>query len=264
MVKVGCDPELFVRSLVTKEPMSIIGKLGGTKDETLFISEKGHGVLEDNVTAEFNIPPALDSDAFVQDINHCIAYIAERANSFGCEVFDAASVIMPDSELENPMAWVFGCEPDYNAYTGEQNPRPNADNPALRSAGGHVHIGFKDFPTMEESAHVVRVMDIFLGLPSLFIDKDILRRKLYGKAGAFRWKEYGVEYRTLSNFWIFSDSLKRWVFDCTQAAVEWSKNNQTNTTGVFKKVQATINSGNLSEAEKLIKYFGVCHEGLGI
>ena len=45
-------------------------------------------------------------------------------------------------------------------------------------------------------------MDFFLGLPSVLYDADTERRKLYGKAGAMRYKPYGVEYRTLSNAWL--------------------------------------------------------------
>ena len=45
-------------------------------------------------------------------------------------------------------------------------------------------------------------MDYTLGLDSLLLDSDTRRRSMYGRAGSFRFKEYGIEYRTLSNFWI--------------------------------------------------------------
>ena len=63
-------------------------------------------------------------------------------------------------------------------------------------------------------------MDIMLGLESLTLDKDVDRRKMYGNAGCFRAKDYGVEYRTLSNFWISNDDLIKWAFDKTIEAVE--------------------------------------------
>jgi hypothetical protein len=43
---------------------------------------------------------------------------------------------------------------------------------------------------------------------------------LYGKAGAYREKSYGVEYRTLSNFWVFDERLSDWVWKNTERAVK--------------------------------------------
>ena len=50
-------------------------------------------------------------------------------------------------------------------------------------------------------------------------DRDPLRRELYGKAGAFRPKPYGVEYRTPSNIWIRSRDMRRCIFDLVQIAI---------------------------------------------
>ncbi len=50
-------------------------------------------------------------------------------------------------------------------------------------------------------------MDAVLGIPAILLDDGLLRKQLYGKAGAFRPKEYGVEYRSLSNFWVFSPEI---------------------------------------------------------
>ena len=36
----------------------------------------------------------------------------------------------------------------------------------------------------------------------LLMHNDPLRRKLYGRAGRFRVKPYGLEYRTLDNYWL--------------------------------------------------------------
>lgn len=56
----------------------------------------------------------------------------------------------------------------------------------------------------------IPLMDLFCGIPSVLIDrsKDAkIRRMLYGKAGDFRKPNYGLEYRSLSNFWIKSPYL---------------------------------------------------------
>ena len=63
-------------------------------------------------------------------------------------------------------------------------------------------------------------MDHTLGVYSVLWDKDDKRRSMYGKAGSFRPKPYGMEYRTLSNRWIFNTDLIRFVYNATQEALE--------------------------------------------
>jgi hypothetical protein len=36
-----------------------------------------------------------------------------------------------------------GCEPDLDAYTMKENPKPNA-NTNMRTASGHIHIGLEE------------------------------------------------------------------------------------------------------------------------
>ena len=74
-ITLGCDPELFVKSLETGEIVSAEGKIGGTKREPRAISDSGHSVQEDNVMVEFNIPPSKSSQEFVDNINHVVNYL---------------------------------------------------------------------------------------------------------------------------------------------------------------------------------------------
>jgi hypothetical protein len=258
-ILVGCDPEIFFQHKDTGIPMSIIGKLGGTKDKALQITNKGHGVLEDNCAAEFNIPPASTPKAFQESIDLCVNYLKQRAITFNAVLSPLASVEMPLEDLQDPAAWVFGCEPDYNAYTGKENPSPSCNNPQLRSAGGHVHVGFKNNPTQEESCNLIRWMDLLMGVPSVIKDKDIKRRSLYGKAGACRFKSYGVEYRTLSNFWILSKKDTKWVYDTTQKAVEYaSKTHLPSDDLICDYVQNAINNSDVDLAHKTMEVARVC------
>src|SRR3546814_17499888 len=71
---------------------------------------------------------------------------------------------------------------------------------------------------MEDEGHrqagikLTKQLDAFLALPSLFYDDQVKRRSMYGAAGAFRTKPYGVEYRVLSNAWLKDSKLMSWVY----------------------------------------------------
>ena len=69
VLAVGADPELFLRRK-DGTPQSSEGLVGGSKDEPLAIPglADGFAVQEDNVTVEFNIPPAQTSTEFSNSI----------------------------------------------------------------------------------------------------------------------------------------------------------------------------------------------------
>lgn len=210
----GCDPELFLQHMTTGQFISSVGLIGGTKDFPMPIGE-GCAVQEDNVSVEFNTPPCASADAFVASINYTKDYLTKRAADLGLKLCIKPSAVFDDEQLNSEGAQTFGCEPDFNAWLGgQQNPRPSAANKNLRSAGGHIHIESK-----LDCLELVKAMDLFVGCPMIEFDFDTGRRELYGKAGAFRKKDYGVEYRTASNAWIESDERMRWVWDQTEKAV---------------------------------------------
>jgi len=72
---------------------------------------------------------------------------------------------------------------------------------------------------MVRCATLVKQLDCYLGLPSVVWDRDAKRRQMYGAAGAFRPKPYGVEYRVLSNAWLLNEKRMRFVFNQTVKAV---------------------------------------------
>ena len=84
----------------------------------------------------------------------------------------------------------------------------------------HIHVGYKD-PDVDVSIDLIRAMDLFLGVPSVFMDPDTERRKMYGKAGDYRLKGYGVEYRVLSGYFLGSNELLSWLWDATQKAIDF-------------------------------------------
>jgi hypothetical protein len=208
--KLGCDPEWFLKDLYTGEPRSAIGRFCGTKENPVPLND-GVSVQVDNVAVEYGIMPATSASQWCAANLSARRQLEQEANTKSCTLHIVPSVVFPETELDTPDAWVFGCDPDLNAWEGCWNPRPESSNPFLRSAGGHIHFGFDAFDP-EDMFTVVKAADMYLAVPGLLVDKDDRRRELYGKAGACRLKPYGVEWRTGSNFWTLTQSRIEWVY----------------------------------------------------
>jgi hypothetical protein len=250
-ISIGADPELFLINENSKF-ISSIGKFGGTKRFPKPIGKSCY-IQEDNVAVEFNIPPSSSKDEFVNAINFALSQLYDRAKELKLDLAFTASANFDSDQLKHPKAKIFGCDPDINAWTIKENPAPKSKDKSLRSAGGHVHVGCKEFAGYD----IARAMDLFLGVPSLQVDGDLRRRELYGKAGAFRNKNYGMEYRTLSNFWVKHPKLISWVYDQTHEAIKFLQlgNRLQEEDGV--EIQDCINNSNHSIMRGLIKRYGL-------
>ncbi len=213
----GADPEVFVGD--DNGVKSIIGKIGGTKEfpRPLFEIGEGFAVQEDNVALEFNIPASKNKREFVRNITKATSFLETMVHDMhGYKFVKDSAVSFPEEELQDVRSHVFGCDPDFNAWTKSINPKPRAQDRNLRSCGGHVHVGCgPDF----DITSGVKWCDLMLSVPAVKMDTGLLRKSLYGKAGAFRAKPYGFEYRSLSNFWIFNKRYIGWVYDNTKRAL---------------------------------------------
>lgn len=253
MLLVGADPELFVKRNGVYE--SGYDMIPGTKARPHPVP---YGAVQvDGMALEFNINPASNEEEFVFHIDNVmnqlramvpdVEVVADPVAHFTHEYLAQ----QPDEAIE------LGCDPDYNAWTGRRNDPPNV-KAAFRTGSGHVHAGWLngDVPdNHEELCHsLVKQFDFYLGLPSLLYDDDKQRRELYGKAGAYRAKPYGVEYRVLSNRWLASDSLKRWVYRNTLAAFN-SMDRQL--VDIYGDIQDIINNSRVEQALEIIKREGI-------
>ena len=251
MFTIGFDPEFFLVDGNGKF-ISAVGLVGGSKDNPLPIGS-GCAVQEDNVAIEFNTP-AIELKGSVESVakqvhehfQYVFKYIEETVcKPNGLHISKAASAIFDADQLQTEAAQTFGCDPDYNAYTGQENPKPKGPE-GLRTCGGHIHIGYSN-PDKETNTGIILLMDRELGTQSVLDDSDSRRRLLYGKAGAHRHKPYGVEYRTLSNYWIFDyESILKVIqklailFNVTEhEQVVWLESTEYNEE-IVEQVQAAI------------------------
>ena len=253
-VTVGCDPELFLVT-PTGKYISAIGRVGGSKYVPLPIGQ-GCAIQEDNVAVEFNITPAESAEAFVERCTFVLEELTNRMVPHGLLLSLTASKVFDPDQLRHPKAKVFGCEPDFNAWTKQENDRPYSKNPHLRTTGGHIHIG-----GVEEldKVQLIRWCDVLLGCSSILEDTlegSKERRELYGKAGSFRPKPYGVEYRTLSPYWLANKESMSTVFNRTLDVVEKVESGWVIEDTEGADIQAAINNGDKELAERVLRMYG--------
>jgi hypothetical protein len=256
-IKLGCDPEAFLID-IRGQLHSSVGLIGGSKEFPRPLGELGEGfaVQEDNVAIEFNIPPSGSKNEFITNVQRTLEYLTQQVNQeYGFVISRASAASFPAEELQTEAAQVFGCDPDFNAWTCRPNPKPKAADPNLRSCGGHVHIGYDK--AMAPPHVVAQWCDLYLGVGSVILDDGLLRKQLYGKHGAFRPKPYGLEYRTLSNFWIFSPETIGWVWDNTNKALDAVDARRTLSTEDGEMIAHAIDNNDVDVANILIKKFNV-------
>jgi hypothetical protein len=270
--QIGADVEVFLRHAKTNEPVPVCGLLGGTKENPQYIGSWGAGdshsaVQEDNVMPEFNIRPQADPMYFSKSTKLVMDYLHKHFKEEGLVVAIEPSMVFEPKQLESKQAQTVGCDPDFNAWNMQRN---QALDPktlgCVRTAGGHIHVSFHvngklAGDVMGADGHqsrMIRMLDLMLGVPSVLLDRDTRRKQFYGKAGAYRKKHYGVEYRVLSNFWIKSDELRIWVANQVYKAVTeinmlYEEGEDGNLpVDTCKRIIQCINTNDISLAQSLI------------
>lgn len=247
-MRLGADPEIFLCDVKGKH-ISSIGLIKANKWAPLQIPDMATGftLQEDNVALEYGIPPAASEDEFVKNIMSVMEKSKEwigdlKFSKLSCTIFSK-------DQMSHPLAHIFGCEPDYNAWTGKENDRPQPPHEYMRSAGGHIHVETKKDPVA-----MVKMMDLCLSVPAVIMDKHgYERKKCYGKKGAFRPKPYGFEYRPLSNFWIMDEKFIRWAWRNTERAL-----NATYPVDELEDyIDIAVNQNDKKMAESLVNEFNL-------
>jgi hypothetical protein len=160
----------------------------------------------------------------------------------------------------DPQYVMLGCEPSFNAYKMFGKPVENPRKLTVRFAGGHMHFG--GWYTHPSYAKIVKTLDKILGVWAVgaarFTDTSI-RRQYYGMAGEYRTphysadETYGVEYRTLSNFWLASPGVMQATWDLGRMCVKLGMSRRS---GLWvsseDEVVDTINNCDTDQAARII------------
>lgn len=243
---VGTDVEEFLS--VDGSIIPACGIIPGTKQDQHPLP---NGMCQvDNMSVEWGTKPVSTLEQFIKVINKVRGEaLATAGLRYEYKLAPLASYEFSMDAIQANIKWgslVFGCDPDFNAWLdGEENEKPNPYT-QLRTNGGHIHVSLSEDQSKDILTYVRR-LDASLGLMSVIKDPDSRRRELYGKAGAYRPKPYGLEYRVLSNFWIKSDALITEVWD----GIDWALSSTDEPDPVIEEI---INNGNVDLAKQL--YWG--------
>lgn len=249
----GSDPELLL--MKDGKPCSAIDIIKYDSVNRLTIN--GHQFYRDNVLAECAIAPGDSRSEVISNFKDCLSLYAKNIEPHKFSI--QASILFPDDELKNPKAKEVGCDPDWCAYRIElmHPPIEAIKNSNLRSCGGHIHLGSdllaSDGP---EPILVVYMLDLFLGIPSLWLEQDdtsARRRLIYGHAGRYRPKDYGLEYRSLSSFWLQSPKLVGLIYDLSMFVQDFVEDGRAWEMWEFDE-DVFFESENLAKAWKCVAY----------
>lgn len=219
---IGADPEVFVKK--NGVHVSAFDMIQGTKDNPYVVP---YGAVQvDGMALEFNIDPAKNAQEFVFNLKSVMGTLAGMVEGYEIDPSPVAYFDEKYIKSQPAKATELGCEPDFNAWTGKQNPVPNA-KVSFRTGAGHIHLGWTEGADitcerhLEDCRYIVRVLDCYLYPFQKYWDEGGEKREeLYGAMGAFRPKSYGVEYRVLSNSWLKDEELQALIYDVIKAVFD--------------------------------------------
>jgi hypothetical protein len=232
----GTDPELF---LMDRESGEIVGSELAIPEAGLWSkatrTEKRNG---EYVLVEHPVHPAIVRDGVQAELQpmdkgfSCRESLAEyiRNGLLNLERHLAETpyaiswaevvTVEPHRLLElSEKSRILGCMPSFNIYGPSEIGVPG-DHP-VRSAGGHLHLGMSPGILHKQPAPLVWLLDAIVGNTMVLLDRDpraAERREVYGRAGEFRLPPHGLEYRTLSNFWLRAYPLHSLVWAAVRFA----------------------------------------------
>lgn len=279
-LNMGCDPEFFFKSSTNNE---VVGaELLLPKDGFALGKQPGFThwspeskIIIDGVQAELNPRPNTCRANLANEISACFkalkADLDRKQAGVTCDFSQSIKISQSELSKLDEKNQKFGCSPSLSSYKDAGAKLHDVDPLTYRnrSAGGHIHIGagysqpFQNMIT-KSPEKLVTLLDIIVGNTCVLVDRDPgnkERRKLYGRAGEYRLPKHGLEYRTLSNFWLHAYPLMSLAFGLTRTAVGIACD-QTNGNMFYKAfteavdiedVQRAINTNNYALAYRNFK-----------
>lgn len=268
-VTLGCDPELF---FVNKQNNVVASEKVIPKNTEV----QGGSFIQDGVQAEINPLYNTCRQTLSNNIARLIVELNRKAKKKETTLsLDVSKTVTKKhfSEISDDCKR-FGCASSFNVYkkgvdkTSEIKADPMIDRE--RSTGGHIHLGTSSgsfalcdsfsederrvLKALKNHKRLIPLLDILVGNTSVLLDRrsgNKERRVNYGKAGEFRPTDYGIEYRTPSNFWLQSYPLFSLIFALARTAVEIladSNPESSKSAGMEKRLREAVRITDIKKA----------------
>jgi len=264
-VKLGADPEFFFEKDGKVIGAELILPKGGVKVVDNWNENPIGKVIIDGVQAEINVLPFHCRQSLGNQFIAAFAALEEYLKSKpGVSVINPTLIKVSKEHMKtlSDRSQQFGCAPSLNIH-GEQPIGVDPTEYLYRGAGGHLHFGHAGVLTtknlFENPEKAVALMDIIVGNTCVLLDRqrgNAERRKVYGRAGEYRLPKHGLEYRTLSNFWLRDYKLMSFVFNLSRQALAYGLEantefyNELIAVVNMKDVVKAINTNNKRLAQK--------------
>ena len=256
-VTYGSDPEGFFR----RNDGKILGSERILPEEGLKAGEYYKPwVVRDGIQFELNPQNSVTTGGLGAQIKASLKLLNNRMVGYPNvhPSFDGVVEVDRD-ELDalSEKSRVLGCTPSLNRY-GEKPITVDVKTYRKRSGGGHIHLGLpepirsaKGNSLVDYRHDLVTYLDVFTGNTCVLLDRDpnaAERRENYGRAGEYRLTSYGLEYRTLSNFWMRNFSLMSLAFGMTHIAISILDGHLKNVHDYESELEQVINLDRVIEA----------------
>lgn len=257
-VALGADPEIFLE----KGDGTLLPAFAflPSKYEPLKTPEEGQNFYWDGFQAEFNILPSTEITECLKSVRFGLKALLRAAQER-----DPGARLSLKTVVETPLDMLrtlppefveFGCMPSYNVY-GITGMGLDGINCPHRFAGGHIHFGISENESaMDMIPQLVRALDAILGVAcvSLFENFDNpVRRQYYGLAGEHRLPPHGMEYRPLSDAWLFNPKLATAVLELARKIVVWTVNGKNRWDASQEEVVECMLRSDVTIARKILK-----------
>lgn len=254
----GADPELFLLENGSNTLLPAFEVLP-PKQKALKTIRGNAAFYNDGFQAEFRLIGVHSChDVVVGHIAEAISAVSKKAREVNAHIsLHDVMPIPPQSKVEYAKHLALGCAPSLNAYG---KPPLHVESPSklpIRFAGGHIHFGLAN-PRIGKEAYIplVKALDAISGVMGVHLGHSLCspeRRQFYGVAGEYRTPAHGLEYRTLSPYWLATSQVAYFTLDLARKVVNQALLNTLKWNADEDQVQTCINSNNPQMALEILQ-----------